>query len=283
MTKFIEEAGGWFLHSGIQEPGGGVARYYRSDVGQNARVSNEITGYAVSVFAYLHSLLPRAGYGDAAVRAARYLIDQAWDASSNTYAFEPGSEHAYFFDTGIIARGLLAAWRVTGDDVFRARARDAALSLAFDFLGEGVFHPILSLPEKQPLIRSGTGNDERWSRRPGCYQLKPALAWREVGDEHASRLFESVLAYSLATHESFLPGDTDREKVMDRLHAYGYFLEGLLAVADREPVRLAIAEGLDRAGVLLGEIAPDFERSDVSAQLLRVRLIADHLGGPFFR
>jgi hypothetical protein len=49
-----ERAAGWFLNSGIQEASGGVARYYRSDTRRNARISTEITGYAVSTFVYLH-------------------------------------------------------------------------------------------------------------------------------------------------------------------------------------------------------------------------------------
>ncbi len=48
-------------------------------------------------------------------------------------------------------RGLLAVWRATGEEEFRTRAQEAALSLAFDFLGDGVFHPVISLPDKQPL------------------------------------------------------------------------------------------------------------------------------------
>jgi hypothetical protein len=236
-------------------------------------VSNEITGYAVSALCYLHSLDPKPEYCDAAVRAARFLTEQAWDPASHTFPFEPGSTQAYFFDIGIIARGLLSAWHMTGEEQFRARARDAALSLAFDFMGDGVFHPVLSLPDKQPLPY-----EPRWSRRPGCYQLKSALAWREAGDEQAARLFESVLSSALSTHESFLPGEVDREKVMDRLHAYSYFLEALLPVAEREQVRDALANGIGRVAQLLREIGPEFERSDVCAQLLRVRLIAHHWG-----
>ncbi len=267
LSSVLEQAGCWFLHSGIQEPSGGVARYYRSDVERNAAVSTEITGYAVSALAYLGSV-------DAAVRAANYLTDQAWDAFSATFPFEPGSEFAYFFDIGIIMRGLQAAFRVTGDAKFRERAKEAGLSLAFDFAGEGVFHPVITLPEKQPLAY-----ETRWSRSPACYQLKSALAWRELGDEHADRLFESMLGFSLATHEGFLGGETDRERLMDRLHAYCYFLEALLWVADREMVRTALLSGMGRVGALLREIGPQFERSDVCAQLLRVRLIAHHVHG----
>jgi hypothetical protein len=88
------------------------------------------------------------------------------------------------------------------------------------------------------------------------------------------KLFEAVLAYSLGTHESFLAG----EQVVDRLHAYCYFLEACLAVSGRPEVREALAGGIARVAGLLRETAPLFERSDVSAQLLRVRLIAHHQG-----
>lgn len=254
-----------------------MARYYRSDLGTNAAVSAEITGYAVSALVYLFEARGQADYLEAALRAARYLTREAWSEASSTFPFEPGSDRAYFFDTGIIVRGLLAAWRASGEREFRDRAREAALSLAFDFLGDGQFHPVIALPSKQPLP-----GEPRWSRTPGCYQLKAALAWHGIAEEfhdpEAARLFEGALASALSTHESFLPGDSDPGRVMDRLHAYCYFLEGLLWAAGREPVRRVLAPGVARAAGRLREIAPGFERSDVHAQLLRVRLIAHHLG-----
>lgn len=213
------------------------------------------------------------GETGAAVRAARYLARDAWDAASHTFPYEPNSKLAYFFDIGIIVRGLLAVWRATGEAEFLERAREGALSLAFDFAGDGFFHPVIALPEKQPLER-----EPRWSRSPGCYQLKSALAWREIGEEHANRLFGVALHSALATHQSFLECETDREKLMDRLHAYCYFLEAALWDADQPAVRLALASGVARVASLLREIGSQFERSDVCAQLLRVRLIAHHLG-----
>lgn len=269
MTSFLDHAGCWFLHSGIQERHGGVARFYRSDAAANAPVSTEITGYAASTLAYLHARTGNPEYLDAAVRAARYLARDAWDAAASTFPFEPGSDRAYFFDIGIIVRGLLAVWRATGEEEFRARAEEATFSLAFDFLGEGAFHPVISLPDKQPLPE-----EPRWSRKPGCYQLKSALAWREVGDAHALRMFDASVAFALANHAGFLEEETDREKVMDRLHAYCYFLEALLYTAERD----VLASGIGQVAGRLRDIAPLFERSDVNAQLLRVRLMAHHLG-----
>ncbi len=277
LSSFLEHAGCWFVRSGIQEPSGGVARYYRSDTGKNLAVSNEITGYAASTLAWLYSVTGDTRFLDPAIRAARFLTRDAWDSAASAFPFEPGSDRSYFFDTGIMVRGLLAVWRATGEEEFLAGARDAALSLAFDFLGDGEYHPVISLPDKQPLTY-----EPRWSRNPGCYQLKSALAWRDIAqasaDEHARKLYEATLAQMLRTHESFLDAEPDREKLMDRLHAYCYFLEGLLSSADRNEVRAALAAGLTKASRLRREISPLFERSDVAAQLLRVRLIAHHLG-----
>jgi hypothetical protein len=274
LTSFLDHAGCWFLHSGIQERDGGVARYYRSDSVTNAPVSTEITGYAASALAYLHSRTGQQEYLDAAVRAARYLTRAVWDSAASTFPFEPGSDRAYFFDIGIIVRGLLAVWRATGEEEFRTRAQEATLSLAFDFLGDGSFHPVISLPDKQPLPPEPQ-QAPRWSRKPGCYQLKAALAWREIGDPHARQLFDAAVAFALTNHERFLEEENDREKIMDRLHAYCYFLEALLFTVD---TRETLASGIKRAGHHLRDIAPSFERSDVNAQLLRVRLIAHHLG-----
>jgi hypothetical protein len=270
LESFFEHAGCWFLHSGIQTASGhwsgGVARFYRSDTQSYASVSNEISGYAASTFAYL-------GETDALVRTASYLSRHAWDTAAHTFPFEPASPLAFFFDIGIMVRGLLAAWRTTGEEEFLACARDGALSLAFDFLDAGFFHPVISLPEKQPVEQ-----DARWSRTPGCYQLKSALAWRDLGDPKAARLFESALDAALKSHAGFLDAAPDAEKTMDRLHAYCYFLEALLWETGRADVLAALASGIARVATLLREIAPRFERSDVCAQLLRVRLIAHHLG-----
>ncbi|MEO5926012.1 MAG: hypothetical protein ABIR70_19485 [Bryobacteraceae bacterium] len=270
---FLDQAGEWFLHSGIQEPSGGVARYFCAEPGTNLPVSSEITGYAASALAYFYERTRKQEYLDAAVRCARFLAGPAWDVANNTYPFEPGSDRAYFFDIGIIARGLMAVARITGDKAFEQRAQDAALSLAFDFLGDSTFYPVISLPMKEALPE-----EPRWSRMPGCYQLKSALIWREIGDEHADRMFNVALAMALATHETFLSDEPNQEKVMDRLHAYCYFLEASLAATEHPQVREALAWGIARAGSLLREIGPVFERSDVNAQLLRVRLIAHHNG-----
>jgi hypothetical protein len=283
----LDAAGRWFLGSGIQQRNGGVARYYVSDSNQNVRVSTEITGYAASFLCYLYLETGRASCLDCARRAGRYLLEAAWDPASATYPFEPVSAgqpaYAYFFDCGIVVRGLLALWRATGDADYLARAKECGLSMAFDFPADEAMHPILTLPDKQPLA-----HEPRWSRQPGCYQLKAAMAWHDLaqatGRTELARLYERSLADSLANHDRFLAAEPDPERTMDRLHAYAYFLEGLLpaiATPGLQPADRAVdalQRGIHRIAGLHRDIAPAFERSDVCAQLLRLRLFADLLG-----
>ena len=272
----FERAGAWLLHSGIQESSGGVARYYKSDARRNLPVSTEITGYAASAFSFLHALTGNSAYREAAIRAARFLVRSAWDPVQRIFPFELAREGApllaYFFDCGIIARGLFEAARCAGDPEFHRMGSLACHSMAAAFFRDGQpVPPVLSLPSGQPLPF-----EPRWSRSPGCYQLKAATPWLAV--EGLEPLYHSTLERALSTHGEFLPGEEDRERVMDRLHAYAYFLEGLLPAAARPDCARALAEGIGRLSGFLLEIAPDFERSDVVAQLLRVRLYAEVLG-----
>jgi hypothetical protein len=282
----IKAAGHWFLKSGIQEALGGVARYYRTDLRQNAPVSTEITGYALSTLLYFHERTGDTAYLDSALKAARFLARDAWDEKSGTFPFEllavdsalnPPSGYTYFFDCGIIVRGLLYAWRVTQEAEFRDRAIAAGHAMLTDFPSQEGIHPILALPEKRPL-----NWEPRWSASPGCYQLKSALAWRDLfevtGDKAFLDGYESALAAALNNYPEFLPGDPDQQRVMDRLHPYCYFLEGLLPVLDRPECVAAFRSGVDRVRKYLVGIAPVFARSDVYGQLLRVRLLGEALG-----
>jgi hypothetical protein len=273
LTPQTLRALAWFQHSGIQDPAGGVARYHLLAENRNLPLSTEITGYAVSALVW-------GGSMDGARRAARWLVERAWQPWLQAMPFELGEPlpPAYFFDCGIIVRGLLAAWRATGEGSVLATARDLGLAMGRDFWsGSGQIHPILELPSKRPWPY-----EKRWSREPGCLQLKSALAWADLArlfpGEAFEAWFEKALRVALDTHDTFLPGSDEERKVMDRLHAYCYFLEAALARAGRAEVRAALAAGIPRVARYLRAIGPRFERSDVCGQLLRVRLLADAAG-----
>ena len=267
------------MGSGIQESNGGVARYHHADTRRNAPISTEITGYAASTLMFLHRTTGESQYLERATAAARFLVRTAWDRAAHAMPFEiDPAEFAYFFDCGIIVRGLLAVWRATREDELLDAATAIGRHMVRDFAAVDDVHPVLSLPEKRPVARDAL----RWSRSPGCYQLKSAMAWLELadatGDSSFREPYDRVLETSLANYGSFLPGHPERARVMDRLHAFGYFLEGLLPRAGERRACAAIADGIGRMARWLGEIAPEFERSDVYAQLLRARIYADRAG-----
>ena len=262
----LRSSGRWFVASGIQNPDGGVARYYLTADRRPLPVSTEITGYAASTFAYLYQRTGEQIYLDRARLAAQFLVERAWNRKLETFPFElePGSP-GYFFDCGIVVRGLLAVWRLTREQWLYDIALAAGRSMARDYLTPTAIHPIIALPSREPYPYA-----KRWSREPGCFLLKGALAWRELS---LVDFWQQALDQACANDSAFLPGTEDRPGVMDRLHAYSYYMEALLA--ERSPL---LAAAIPRTAGYLRDIAPEFARSDVYAQLLRVRLYADALG-----
>lgn len=259
-----------------------MARYHHIAERRNARISTEITGYAVSALLELESRLGQPEYA-AAAEAAGILLCQAWDDRCQAMPFEWAEDgalpesHTYFFDTGIIARGLVRLWKRTGEARYLETALRCGEAMRRDFVNSVDIDPILDLPSKSPVPR-----DARWSRTSDCYQLKSALAWLELdecapGHEYVAE-YEKALQRALRTHASFFDREPSAHRKMDRLHAYCYFLEAMLARAERPEVRNALEEGIDRAATLLRRIRSEFERSDVDGQLLRVRLWADDAG-----
>ena len=207
------------------------------------------------------------------------MVRTAWDAASHTMPFEiDPAEFAYFFDCGIVVRGLLAVWRATREAELLATAAAIGEHMMRDFGGAEDVHPILALPGKRPVERDGS----RWSRSSGCYQLKSAMAWLDLAEVTGNSSFrvayDRVLESSLRNYAAFLPGHPERSKVMDRLHAFCYFVEGLLPRAAESRSCAAVTDGIGRVARLVREIGPEFERSDVYAQLLRARIYADRAG-----
>lgn len=272
----------WSLFSGIQEAEGGVARYHHTDRNQNARISTEITGYFISSTLDLYSRLGDARLLDAALRAGRFLVSKAWDAELGVMPFEwsaDGSlpEHAsYFFDNGIIVRALLRLWRVNREQQFIDCAATCGESMLRDFVNATDIDPILTLPSKRPAPR-----DARWSRQSDCYQMKSALAWHDLAEATGDRSwldpFDVAFERALATHAAFPEGEPGI-RVMDRLHAYGYFLEACLSRTACPAVAEAMRTSIAAAGGHLRRIRDGFERADVPAQILRARLWADAAG-----
>lgn len=273
--KALHEGGHWLLNSGIREKSGGIARYYRTDLAANLPVSTEITGYGISGLCLLFEQLQDEKYLHAAIESGNFLIHSAWDSTTQTIPFEVDGPQrfGYFFDCGIIARSLLWLYRLTRREEFLGRARSIGVSMERDFRAPHGFHPIIELPSRAP-----TPYTLWWSKLPGAFQLKSALAWldlaQETGEQVFSGCYEETLSFSLARYRETLDNEVDEPRKMDRLHAWSYFLEGLQPVKTRPEVATVLAAALAEGESLREKLAPVFLRSDVCAQLLRVRLLS---------
>ena len=216
-----------------------MARYYDADTGQDRPVSTEITGYAAGALVYLHALTGDQRYLDIrALAAARFLVRDAWRVDLGAMPFETDPPAlSYFFDCGIIVRGLLAVWRAVRNEEFLDCAMAIGRSMERDFRAADGWHPVLTLPGKTPLCRDTAS----WSRQPGCYQLKSAMAWwdlnRATGDTAFRDLYRQAVHAALGVSSGFLPDAAGRLKTMDRLRAYLYFLEGLMPVVEEAALR----------------------------------------------
>src|SRR5215472_6671385 len=83
---------------------------------------------------FLHRLTGDPQYLERASAAARFLARTAWDAAAHAMPFEiDPAEFAYFFDCGIIVRGLLAVWRTTREDELIDAAAAIGRHMARDF------------------------------------------------------------------------------------------------------------------------------------------------------
>jgi hypothetical protein len=275
-TNRVTRAGEWLLNSGIQDAQGGVARYRRTDLHENLPVSTEITGYAVSGLLWLFEETGEARYLDAA-RLSGDFLRAAWNADRNAMPFEVGdrAKYTYFFDCGIIARALLWLHRATLEEKYLETAVLVAKAMERDFRSMGGFHPILLLPCKSPAPYEAW-----WSRMPGAFQLKAALAWRDAGeltgDEAMLSWYQEMLEFSVSRYRQLLDLENEPIKKMDRLHAWAYFLEGLQPESANPEIKKVLRTALVEGETLREALAPEFLRSDVCAQLLRVRLL---LGG----
>lgn len=284
MNSCIYSGIRWLLTSGIQNDAGGVARSYRADTREYGSISPEMTGYYISALSK-SAVDDEAALLEKASKSGRFLMEHAFDVSSELFPYELGgadnssAQQAHFFDSGIVVRSLLHLWKATSEFGYRECAERCGTALQTRLSRvDGSFFPIYDMATGEARVGTGT-----WSLKAEAYQLKVGLAFLELMEATGNREFEtsmqSLLHWSVKRHEGFLSAEDDPEVVMDRMHAYCYFLEGLLpAAAEDMTASQALQYGILRVENLLEDLTPDYQRCDVVAQLLRLRFYADRMG-----
>jgi hypothetical protein len=225
----------------------------------------EIAGYYLTWIRFLHEVLGEeyAWTVRKADIAVQWLIHQFENERALLTRYWPAGNHdwrngaTFSFDLAMIYRGLCGMENLVSEEL-RKRALDLVMS---DLLRFGAARETLT----PFLTRNGDTIPDRWSTRPGGYQLKAAAALL-FSAEPVPRGLESVAAntykqwaYAPAESESF-----------DNLHAALYCVEGLILFA---------VNGWDEAWGLAAEKYRSVIRvfrctqSDVTAQALRAGCI----------
>ncbi|MBI2149084.1 MAG: aldo/keto reductase [Acidobacteria bacterium] len=243
----------WLLTSNVRIRSGrqaGAIAGWLNERGEPEFAYPEITGYYLSWLALAAGLRPEADLRPIAAAAVQWL-------STVTSADRPPSTRYYFvdcddwrndatfpFDLAMICRGLRAVRRL----VPAYPRRDVLQNLLHHALPAGDVLPV--------FINQRRDLPDRWSTRPGPFQLKTAAAL--LSFENHPALWNTFYRWSGRVLDAIDDGE---------LHAAFYALEGLVQFGVRGKPE-ALREAAECFDVLIDRI--DGVRSDVVAQALRL-------------
>lgn len=181
IDESLERAIAWLDK---MQTGGGYHRWCDPTTGERGPISSEITGYAAHLYSWLYALKPSYADKCRAEKACAWMLATFGRPTFNLgggIPVEPGVPLYYFFDTGIVGRGLYAASRALKNSQYWDVAIAAAgVMTRFAVVEDpdighcGLYAPTLTsdyLPDPRPPLKW-------WSRLPGPYQRKAALLWK---------------------------------------------------------------------------------------------------------
>lgn len=311
LTQPVRDAAEWLASSGIQsrasQPAlaGGVSAWYEIHLRRYPFLYSEITGYAITAFAFLHRLDGDKRWTARAKAAAAWLVRNAMHPSGGVktryylvknyqtpnYSFDSG--YIYAFDTAMAAYGLLQLHKIAPDPKLWRAAQDAHRFLTRTLKVRGTIAPYWDTKTR----RTGQ-NLGKWSDQPGSFHAKLALFlidyYRVTGAEADRREAVDLLDASAAMQQKDGRFITNRSDGSTHLHPHAYTLEGLLygaAILGKKSWRDSARRGLSwsrKAVSENGSVSAIYEhggfafheRSDIVAQILRIGSILHADGGP---
>ncbi|MBI1356671.1 MAG: hypothetical protein GC160_20215 [Acidobacteria bacterium] len=284
MQSAIESGLGWLLGSGVQEAEGGVHAKYAADGEQFDPVSVHATGR------YIQAMLTLGDPEDPrqrelAVRAGRFLLDRAFDLTTDLFVQEfptgdgvatgqaAAARKATITGCAAALQALVSLWQATGDNAYRECAARCARAIRTRMSRvDGAYFLSYDLDYQSPDFDADAEAD----------QLKVAVAFWRLAEDGGLREFddaaEQMLRWAIVRHETLLPEWIDRKELVPALERYALFLEGLLPIAHLDSrASLAFQSGLLR--LERGVIEANGSSSPQAlARLLRLRLYADSFG-----
>jgi len=268
----------WLSSGALQSPGGAFCAWKDAVTSELAFEYPEITGYALTHLA--SDALPGSAAQDAGERAGRWLRERLRDGELAARTAWDG-QVAYNFDLAMIAHGLLAFGRTTGDRELVEAGHDLVADLCDQHRTEGVL-PSIRQSARRSSIRSA------WSTEGFAHLVKTVGCMLQGGGEEARSV-----AGDIAGRAALIQGDDGRftthpDDHETMLHPHLYAVEGLWMFARatgdadaeeraRRGLRWVWEQQLDTGGFPRfvstasaghDEVAP--EQFDASAQAVRM-------------
>ncbi len=237
-VRAADRAVRWLRTSGIQGASGGYRSWFDRTSGQYPFEYAEVTGYQVTLAAWLAARGDTGSLPDAD-RAVAWLAGavqaepgafRCLEAGHAVGRFRAKADRLYTFDAGIILQGLLAHHRATGSDLARRTALATGRWLLRHVAADGTLDPWPATPT------AGRWQDAPadWSTRPGVHHAKVAIGLAALaeltGDGDARRaavaLCEDALRHQLPSGRFV----TNPVAGSTNLHPHSYAAEALWAV-----------------------------------------------------
>lgn len=181
MAAFLEKAESWFFSSGIYildkgDPNyGAVYSFYDSKAKGHQLVYAEATGYTISLLKYLRSIRKEARFVDFTRASGDWLAALA-DRYNGiiTMGMRDGAEIklAYPFDNGIVCKGLLDLYEMTGDNKYLEHAErmaDWLVKKAID--KDGSVKPVFDTASE-----TFTQDESLWYKVSGSFHSKITMS-----------------------------------------------------------------------------------------------------------
>lgn len=298
ITRRIDAANKWFLHSGIQNIGqgqlqGGISSWYDTITGNYPFIYSEITGYGMTTYVYIFEKTGIKEYIERAEMAARYMINTAKDPRGGflcKYFYKESKftpDYRCSFDGGIILTGFTNLAKITGKEEYLQESIK---------LGDW----LLDLQQRNgKMYARYIGNDKvdipgHWSTQGGSYHAKLSIGlmnlYELTKNEKYKHSVKQLCDFAISMQEEDGRFVTDSENKSTYSHPHCYSIEGLIAAsaALEEPKYLeAATKGCKwlfaqmKKGIIPhyyeNENFDYFVKSEMHAQAVRTALLINHL------
>lgn len=241
MIKYLQElelVENWLLSSGIQDQSnedirhGGVYAWYDKGIDSYSFLYSEITGYALTWFAYQYSSTKNDKYLLAAYDAANWLIERAMNNEiGGVMCRHDGNEWRdtiCAFCNGMVLNGFCNVYKISKNNEFRKKATDIGNCLLKDLQKDnGSFYS-----KFDPTLKEASNPGGKWSLISGAFLIKLAIGLlnlKEItGNINFQKAAKELCDWGLGFQEVNGRFRTSPDPEETFLHPHCYAAEGLL-------------------------------------------------------